>query len=270
MSSEYRNEAWTIIGTVIAGILVISAIFSIYSVPAGSVGVVTRWGAINRTVQPGVGFKIPFVERVRRMDTRTQKNEVPASAASSDLQTVDGVVAVNYHLDGKFATQVFQTIGRNYDEVVLDPAVQQAFKATTAQYTAEELITKRSEIALATEKVLQEAMDTNNYHLIIEAVNIINIDFSEEYNNSIEQKQVQQQKVEIAELKRQEAEKNAQTTVINAQAQANAQEILSKSGSLSPSYLQYLFLSTWNGMLPEVVMNGTSTPVFDVSTYIGE
>ena len=269
MSSEYRNEWVGIALIVLVGLILIGFAFSIYSVPAGSVGVVTRWGAVDRVVQPGVGLKVPFAERVRRMDVRTQKNEVASSAASSDLQTVNGVVSVNYHLDGKYATAVFQSVGKNYDSIVLDPAVQQAFKTTTAQYTAEEIITKRSEIAQGTLNTLQVAMEP--YHLVIEAVNIVNVDFSEEYNNSIEQKQVQQQKVEIAELKRQEAQKNAETIVINAQAEADAQEILSQSGSLTPAYLQFLFLSNWDGQLPQVMVEGSgATPVFDVSSYIGD
>ena len=89
----------------ILGILIAVGIFlTPYTVPAGRVGVITRFGAVNRVAYPGLGFKIPYVEGVQKMDVRTVKNQVDASAASKDLQEVTSIIAVNYHLDGKYAT----------------------------------------------------------------------------------------------------------------------------------------------------------------------
>ena len=105
-----------------------------FIVPAGSVGVVTRFGAVNRVAYPGIGMKIPLVEGVVKMDVRTQKDEVDTSAASKDLQVVTSTIAVNYHLDGKYAVDVYQNIGSRYTDIVIAPAIQNVFKATTAKY----------------------------------------------------------------------------------------------------------------------------------------
>lgn len=247
-------------------LVVVFLLLSIYSVPAGKVGVITRFGAINRVVNPGVGFKIPLVERNIKMSVQTQRMDFDTGAASSDIQKIDATISVNYRLIGEKAANVYQEIGRKYEEIVLEPAINQAFKTTTAQYTAEEIITMRDSISRDAMKLLQE--DLNKFHITVQAFNIANVEFSPEYDASIEQKQVQSQKVEIARLKQKEAEINAETVIIEAQAQADSQDILSKTGALSPSYLQYLFLSRWNGSLPEVYMMAEGTPVFDVGNFL--
>src|SRR5437016_144933 len=88
---------------IIALVLLITFFSSIAFVGAGNVGVVTRFGAVNRVVYPGIVIKTPFIEGVNAMDTRTQKDQVDASSASKDLQTVKSTIAVNYHLEGSQA-----------------------------------------------------------------------------------------------------------------------------------------------------------------------
>jgi regulator of protease activity HflC (stomatin/prohibitin superfamily) len=246
----------------IAAIIVLTQLF--YIVPAGFVGVVTRWGAVNRVVAPGLGIKIPLVEAVHRMSVQTQKDEIEASSASSNLQTVSAIIAVNYHLDGPFASQVFQSVGRNYQQLVVAPAIQNAFKSATAKYTAENLIKMREQVRIDAETELQKQLEP--YHIIVENFNIINFDFSPEYNASIEAKQVMEQNVQTAKLELEKARISAEQRVVEAQAQADAQKALQDTGALSPEYLQYLFLTKWNGILPQV-MSG-ATPVFDINNYI--
>jgi len=246
----------------IAAILILAQ--ALYVVPAGNVGVVTRWGAVNRVVAPGLGIKIPLVEAVHRMSVQTQKDEVQASSASSNLQTVSAIIAVNYHLDGIYATQVYQTIGRNYQQIVVAPAIQNAFKSATARYTAENLIKQREQVRIDAETELQKQLEP--YHIVVENFNIINFDFSPEYNASIEEKQVMEQNVQTAKLELEKARVSAEQKVVEAQAQADAQKALQDTGALTPEYLQYLFLTKWNGILPQVISG--ATPVFDINGYV--
>lgn len=264
MYDEDEKEPRYWIYIVIAFVILFLLIFGVYSVPAGRVGVITRFGAIHRVVNPGVGLKIPLVEWNHRMSVQTQKVELTTGAASSNLQTVDAIVSVNYRLIGAQAARIFQEVGTDYEEIVIVPAIQQAFKSTTAQFTAEEIITDRTRLSVDAEILLQESMEP--FYITIQAFNVINVDFSEEYDNSIEQKQVQEQKVEIAKLKQLEATINAETIKIEARAQSEAQTILNDTGALSQSYLQYLFLTNWNGQLPRVI--GGAQPVFDINPYL--
>lgn len=257
---------FVVIGLLGTAFLVLLISLTLYSVPAGNVGIVTRWGAVNRIVQPGLGVKIPFAESVHRMSVQTQKDEVDATSASSNLQTVSAIIAVNYRLDGQHALTVYQSIGMNYQDKVVAPAIQNAFKSATAKYTAENLIKMREMVRLDAETELQKQLEP--YHIIVENFNIINFDFSPEYNASIEAKQVMEQNVQTAKLELEKAKIEAEQRVVEAQGQADAQKALNDTGALTPEYLQYLFLLNWNGILPEVI-SGT-TPVFDIGNYIPE
>ena len=244
-------------------ILVVLVLGTIYTVPAGSVGVVTRWSAVNRVVQPGLGLKWPLAESIVQMDVRTQKDQVEAAAASKDLQHVTSTIAVNYHLDGRYAVQVYQNVGINYQDILIAPAIQNIFKATTAGYTAEELITRREEVRIKAEGTLKDQLAV--YHVIVENFNIVNFDFSAEFNAAIEAKQVAQQQVETAKQKLAQAQVDAETAKAQAQGQADAQAALKNTGALSPEYLQYLALTKWDGHLP--VVTGGATPFIDVSQF---
>jgi regulator of protease activity HflC (stomatin/prohibitin superfamily) len=252
------------VSLIILVILVAIALFfmSINRVDAGYVGVITRWGAVNRVVYPGISWKIPIAEGIRKMDVRTLKDQVDVAAASKDLQTVTSTVAVNYHLDGQYAAAVYQSVGMHYQDVLIAPAVQNIFKATTAKYTAEELITKREQVRLDSEKALETQLLA--YHVIVENFNIVNFDFSPEFNAAIEAKQVAQQQVETAKQLLAKAQIEAQTAVAQAQGQADAQAALKNTGALTPEYLEYLALTKWNGVLP-IVTSGT--PFIDVTGF---
>jgi regulator of protease activity HflC (stomatin/prohibitin superfamily) len=253
-----------IVAGIVGVLIIVVLLLTVYIVPAGSVGVVTRWSAVNRVVEPGLGVKAPIAEGVHNMSVRTQKDEVKASAMSKNLQVVTSVVAINYHLDGTKAMTVYQNIGTNYADIIIAPAVQNTFKSVTAKFTAEELITDREAVRVEAEKELTDRLAP--YNIAVENFNIVNFDFSPEFQSAIEAKQVAQQAVETARQKLSQAQIDAQTAVAQAQGQADAQKAMKDTGSLTPEYIEWMFLTKWNGALPQVV--GGANPVFDVQNYI--
>jgi regulator of protease activity HflC (stomatin/prohibitin superfamily) len=255
-----------IVGLVVAVLLVAWLGFlSVYTVSAGFVGVVTRFGAVQRIVQPGFGIKIPFIEDVVKMDVRTQKDQTDVSAASSDLQQVTSTIAVNYNLDPAYASSVYQTVGTDYADILIAPAIQNIFKATTAQFTAEQLIDQREQVRASAEAALKAQL--LQYHVLVLNFNIVNFNFSDQFNQAIEAKQVAQQQVETAKQLLAKAQVDAQTAVAQAQGQADAQKALKDAGSLTPEYLEFLAIQKWNGDLPAVVTGG-ATPFIDLSQFI--
>ena len=244
---------------VVVVLLVVSLCMSFYQVPAGSVGVVTTWGAVTRTVDPGLGMKWPIAQSVHKMSIQVQKDQVDCSAASQDLQLVTSKIAVNYHLDALKALYIYQTIGLGYQDTVISPAIQNAFKAITAHYTAEQLITKRDEVRSKAEEELVSVLA--KYNIVIDGVNIVNFDFSPEFNAAIEAKQVAQQQVETAKQTLAKSVVEAQQQVAVAQGQADAQKALKDTGSLTPEYLEFVFLNKWNGVLP-LSMGGNPLTMF--------
>jgi len=250
----------------IAGLLLVTWLvyLSVYTVPAGFVGVVTRFGAVQRIVQPGFGTKIPFIEDVVKMDVRTQKDQTDATAASSDLQQVTSTIAVNYNLDPAYASTVYQSVGTDYADILIAPAIQNIFKATTAQFTAEQLIDQREQVRASAGAALKTQLI--QYHVLVLNFNIVNFNFSDQFNQAIEAKQVAQQQVETAKQLLAKAQVDAQTAVAQAQGQADAQKALKDAGSLTPEYLEFLAIQKWDGRLPAVVTGGT-TPFIDLSQF---
>lgn len=249
-------------GVVILVLIIISLAFSFYTVPAGNVGIVTRFGAVMYTANPGLGMRLPFIDGVIWMDTRTQKEEVKASAASSDLQDVDATIATNYRLDPAYALWVYQNIGADYEDKVVSPAIQNTFKAVTAQFVAGGLIQQREVVTSKAKELL--SVELAKYHLLDVNFNVINFDFSAEYNKAIEEKQVAQQEVQTSEQRLAKAKIEAQQKVVEAQAQADSQKALKDTGALSPEYLQFLAIQKWDGKLPQVT-GGGATPLLDLN-----
>jgi regulator of protease activity HflC (stomatin/prohibitin superfamily) len=252
------SETKIIRKVVTAGVLVIIGLILLFgsfrTVGAGKVGVVTRFGAVNRVVNPGFVVKFPLIEGITMMDTRTQKEQVDASSASSDLQEVKATIAINFHLRGEKAVEVYQNIGTDYTDRILAPAMQEAFKATTAKFTASDLIGKREAVKVLAFAELKSRLE--KYNIVVDDFNIVNFDFSKEFNDAIEQKTVANQNKERAQIE-------AESALIQAQGQANAQAKLREMGSLSPEYLQFLAVQKWNGVLP----NATSgVPFVNIPT----
>ena len=236
---------------------------SVNIVSAGFVGVVTRFGAVNRVVYPGISFKIPYFEGLKRMDVREQKSEVDAASASKDLQEVSATVALNFRLDGAYATTVYQDVGVKYQDIIIAPAIPDVLKSTTALFTAEELITKRPQVSLAAKEALASRLAKS--HILVIDFSIINFDFSPVFTEAIEVKVKEQQEVETAKQKLAKTKVEAETAKAKAQGEADAQAALRNTGALSPEYLEYLALTKWNGVLPTVV--GGATPFIDVAGF---
>lgn len=232
-------------------------------VRAGHVGVVTRFGAVNRVMQPGIAFKIPVIENVTQMETRTQKEQVEAAAASKDLQQVDAKIALNYHLDGRRAVDVYQNVGTEYKERVIDPAMQEAFKAATAKYSADELISQRELVASEVKQSLTNKLTP--YHIAVEQFSVVNFDFSREFNAAIEAKARAVQQAQQAENDLRRIEVEAKQTITRAQADAESIRIQGTALQQNPSLVNLKAVEKWDGKLPQYFGGTGPLPFLNVT-----
>lgn len=228
--------------------LAILILFGLFvRVPAGEVGIETRFGAVVGTMSPGLHVKMPFIESVTKMDVQTQKEQVDATAASNDLQNVTATVAVNFHVNPQDASAIFSNVGADYQTRVIDPAIQESIKSVTANYTAEQLITERETVREQIVTLLDSKMTT--YGVNVDSLNIVNFAFSDSFNAAIEAKVTAQQNALAAENKVAQASAEASSTIITAKAQAEsieiqAQAINSQGGA---DYVELQQINKWNG-----------------------
>ena len=253
-------------------------------VESGHVGVVRTLGAVQPVSLPeGFHWKKPFFDKVEQIDIRLTKAENAAGAASKDLQTVSTNVTVQYSLDGAVAPLTFQKIGtrRVVGSTLINPAIMESVKSVTAQYTAEELVTKRASVKVAIQQAITEFVETTLRQKGVEgALQIANVaitdfDFSLEFNKAIEQKVRAEQealKAENDKIRRvtQAEAADAAAYEIETQSKARADAIRREAEALknNPELIQLRIAEKWNGELPRVAGEG-SVPLINIDAFKG-
>ncbi len=253
----------------VLGVIIVIIILanSLTIVQAGHTGVVLTLGRVEENVlQEGLHAKIPFIQSVAMIDNRITKLEVSTEAFSKDLQTVQTTIAINYRVDTSKSFSIYKNIGRDYESILVVPAVNEVLKAIAAEYTAEESVTNRTLISEGLIVGLNEKL--NDIGLYVTDVNIINFDFSDAYITAIEEKQVAQQQLLKAETEKQtqitNAEAEAEALKIRAEAEAEANRILAES--ITDTLVEYNKIEKWNGQLPQVT--GGASSILDVSSFL--
>ena len=265
-----------LVGLILVVILLVVFVSASYVViPAGHTGVALTFGKVEDTVlQEGLHFKVPFVQKIAVMDNRIVKLDVNTEAFSKDLQTITTVVAVNYHVGKENSQTVYKNVGLNFEEVLITPAVNEVLKAVTAKYTAVELVSSRAEVSMLLDDGLNEKL--NNYGIFINELNIINWDFSEEYINAVEAKQVAEQNLIKTRTEQEQAlviaNTEAQKRVSAAEAEANEIKVLAEANaesnrilteSITDLLIRYQTVAKWDGKLP-TVMSGGDNMLIDI------
>lgn len=233
------------------------------TIKTGEVGIKVRFGEIvSSTTDTGIVFKLPF-EDIKKINVKVQKyeNEETFSTSTKDLQIVNNIkVSINYQIDCTKAVDLYKTVGTNYQTTVLEPAIQETIKAVISQYTSEELVTKRSDVSLAINNTLDERI--SSYGINSVAVSINNFDFSESYNQAIEQKAVAEQEVETSKNQLEKAKIDAEKKKVEAQGDAEANALLQQS--LTDQIIAQQFIEKWNGQLP-TTMTDSAIPFINAN-----
>ena len=177
-----------IIIAVVILVLLIAGLSCFTVIQPGHTGVVVNLGKVSSTVlEEGLHFKAPFVSQIVQIDNRVMKTEVESNAASKDLQTISSKVSINYRVNKSSSADIYKNVGTDFTNVIVNPAIQECVKSIAAKYTAEQLITNRATVSTEMEDAISQKI--NPYGLSIEVFNIVNFDFSEEFNKAIEAKQ---------------------------------------------------------------------------------
>ncbi len=247
--------------------LIIGAILVVFlflnpwvKVGAGERGVVLNFGAVQENVLgEGLHLRIPIMQQVVLMDVKVQKAVTDAASASSDLQDVTSSVALNYHLVPDKANVVYQTLGVEFKNRIIDPAIQEVMKAVSARYTAEELITKRAAVSEAMRENLAERL--REYNIAVDAFSIVSFSFSKVFTEAIEAKQTAEQLALKSKRDLERIKIEAEQKVTAAKAEAESLRLQRANISLDLIELRKVeanlkAIEKWNGILPQVTGGG--------------
>ena len=263
---------------------------SFATVPVGYTGILLHMGKVqDSALSEGLHFKLPFIQRIVPVDNRVKKLELSTEAFSKDIQTVSATLAVNYRLQTEKTFAIYKSVGLSYEENLIVPATHEVLKSGCAQYTAEELISKRAESSDKMRDELNEKM--SDLGISITDFNIIDFDFSEEFISAVESKQVAEQlkkkaatenETAIAQAEREkqvaikQSEAQAQSVLIAAQADADAIKLAADaeayrlqkvSEQLTEKAIFNTLALNWDGKLPAVIGEGT-TGILDLGDMV--
>ncbi len=275
MDVNFGKAKGIIIGVIVLIIIGVVASASAQIVDSGHRGVLLHWNAVDITIPPldeGLHFVVPFQDSIINMEIRTLKFVTATSAASKDLQTVSTEVTVNYRPAPNAVNVLYKEVGLQYESRVIQPAVEEVVKQVTANYNAEELITKRPQVKSDIEQEITTRL--NVYNINTDVISITDFQFSALFASAIESKVEAEQKaqkaendlirieVEARQLEAQ-AEGLAAANIAEASGEAEAIEIINKALSENPFYLEWLKTQAWDGKLPLVVGEG-GTPFIQI------
>jgi len=266
-----------IILLVIMSLVVIGVVTtaSVKIVDAGTRGVLLHWNAVDLTQPPldeGLHFVTPFADDVINIEVRTLKYEKSTTSASKDLQTVRTTVTVNYHPEREMVHYLYKNLGLDYENRVIQPAIEETVKQVTANYNAEELITKRPQVKADIQNEI--LIRLNEFNLATEVISITDFEFSPLFAQAIEAKVEAEQKALKAEndltriqVEAQQEEAQAigiaKANIAKAQGEAEAIRIINVALAENPNYLEWLKTQAWDGKLPLVVGEG-GTPFIQI------
>jgi len=250
---------------------------SVKIVDAGNRGVLLHWNAVDLSAPPldeGIHFVVPFQDDIVQMEVRTLKYDKDTRSASKDLQSVETTVTVNYHPDKERVHVLFKEIGLDYENRVIQPAIEETVKQVTANYNAEELITKRPLVKSDIETAIRDRL--NQFDIVTEVISITDFEFSVLFNKAIESKVEAEQNALRAEndLRRIQVEAQqheataeglAAANIAEARGEAEAIAIINKALAENPNYFEWLKIQAWDGKLPLVVGEG-GTPFIQIPT----
>ena len=255
-----------VVGVVIACLIVVAG--STGTVGAGQRGVLLRFGAVTETIKDeGLYFKIPFAEQVALMSTQIQKYTAPVGSSSKDLQVVTTEVTLNYQLNASSVGETYRNMRQDYESRVIQPYIQEAVKSTTANFDAEQLITRRPQVKDELQDLMTERLAPLG--IVVVQLSITDFQFSSTFQDSIEAKVKAVQQALEAENALRRVEFEAQQAITRAEAEAKGLElqkaqVTAQLLDLRRIEVQGRAVEKWNGVMPTVVTSGGPVPMLDV------
>jgi len=244
------------------------------SIPAGHVGVIydRGRGVLPEAFPEGLHLKIPFWQTVEKMDTRLQAYTMSIApgegqrygddsieSLSKDGQKVDIDITIQYRIEGKDAPRIYQTVGLDYRAKVVRPGARNVIRDIVTGYDSTKLFTQEARTAAQDQMRDQLRELYAKSHVKLENVLLRNIRFSEIYLQAIEDKQVAQQRIQMAEYEKLEAIELKEKKIIEAQAEAEAIRLKGETLRANPQVIQFEFVQkmaddiSW-GILPNDIL----------------
>lgn len=221
----------------------------------GQRGVVTSFGSVqDRILGEGITFVWPFINSVKSIDVKIQKVETLSSAPSKDLQEIKTKITLTYHLSPNQVNKLYQEIGMDYQETIIEPAILETMKHVSAQFTASDLVTQRDTVSSKINESLRTKL--GKFYILVDEVSMKDFEFSKTFSESIELKQKAEQDALRAKNELETVKIQAEQQIATARAEAESLRL--QSQQITPMMIQKQWVEKWDGKLPEYVTGSNS------------
>ncbi|OGF47466.1 MAG: hypothetical protein A2452_03010 [Candidatus Firestonebacteria bacterium RIFOXYC2_FULL_39_67] len=222
-----------------------------YTVDVGEVGVVfNEISGKTRTTPQGAHLKAPMIEHVYHFDVKTQRLDIKAEGMSKDLQLVVVDVVLNYHLENNKVNELFTRVGVDYAAKVIVPATAEVVKSAVANFPVENIVMERQKLRDQIDAELKKRLVF--YDIVMEYTNIVDIDFAKEFNDIVEKKQIEEQKIKTAQYQKMQAREYKEKTILEAEGEARKQELMKTS--VTKDIVSLEWIKKWDGKLPQTML----------------
>ena len=262
MEKDILGRLWVPILAVAVVILALSAFFI---VPPGEVAIKTRLGSIVDSYSEGMHFKVPLLESITRFSIQIQRANIKTQAFSKDLQTMNVLLVVNHRIQRETAVSIFRNLGPGYVDNIVNPAVQEVFKAIAARYSAEKVISERSTLVEEINAEVKERLTKKE--IIVTDISVVDLDFTDQFLKAVEDKQVADQQAQMAGKLVEKAKRDAEQQIAKSRGEAEAlrmqrEQVTPQLIELRKVDAQLKAIEKWNGVLPGYV--GAGVPFISI------
>ncbi|MBK8190941.1 MAG: prohibitin family protein [Vampirovibrionales bacterium] len=245
-------KVWTLLGLSLVGIFLFQQCFTI--IPPGYRGISVTLGSVDRHFRrEGFSLKMPFIEEIVRVPIKQITVSGKAACFSSDLQTVQVDFQALYRIPENKVVELFQKYQGDPYQSLLEPRIQESLKEESANYRAEDLVKNREAVK---RNVMEKVSHKVDGLLVVQDIPIANIDLSDDLEHAIEQKQIKEQEALAKRYELDKAKKDAEITLVNAEAEAKAVQIKGQALKSSPQVIELDIVKKWNGVSPTTVVVG--------------
>jgi len=256
MEKDYLGKLMVPVMLVAAAVIGLSAFFI---VPPGEVAVKTRLGAIVDSYSEGMHFKLPLLESITKFSIQIQRADIKTQAFSKDLQTMNVGLVVNHRIQKETVVSIYRNLGPRYVSNIVDPAVQEVFKAISARYSAERIISERNELVEAINVEVKERLSKKE--IIVTDISVTDLDFTDQFLKAVEDKQVAEQQAMMSEKLVVKAKRDAEQAIAKSRGEAEAlrmqrEQVTPMLIELRKVDAQLKAIEKWNGVLPGYVGAG--------------
>lgn len=263
--SQFKDDRQTgryILWGAVALVAIIVFFSSFYTIRSTERGVLSTFGKMSDTVvEDGLHLKIPFIQSIKRVNVQQKKFDGHENSYTRDVQTSEVDYTINYDLVRENVSKLMKNVGDDYHNRIVVPFVRSAMKEAFGNFAATEIVENRDAVRRAIEASLRQTLDSN-YFMNIQ-FQLVDIDFDDQFENAIKEKQVAEQNALKAKNVTIQVEEQAKQTKIKAEADAEAMRIKANALERNPKLVNYEAVQKWDGKMPQYML-GNSVPFIDI------